>query len=342
MKLDIRLKAFEKLHLEFERLISTPESIELVINSAYAQNNWFIPDNIIQSLKAICESIKPENINKWLSKYDHTKLENLTPKRVGLIMAGNIPLVGFHDMLSILVTGNILVAKLSSQDKVLPLFFLDTLKKIEPEFEKQIELCEGQFKNIDAIIATGSNNSSRYFDYYFGRYPNIIRKNRNSVAILSGKETQEELVLLGKDIFSYFGLGCRNVSKIFVPEKYSFNTFFESIFDFKWVVNNNKYGNNYEYNKTVYLLSKIQLLENGFLILKEDSGLSSPVAVLFYEYYSDEKKLKDRLIENADKLQCVVSNKNITGSDISFGQTQCPQLWDYSDNVDTIKFLTSL
>ena len=344
MLLEERIKAFEKLydHLNGELLSRMGKSDDLAqtIQSATSYNNWFTEKNILKSLSAVKDSIAPEKIKKWIKQY---KLNDNKPaKNVGLIMAGNIPLVGFHDMLSILISGNTLVARLSSDDRILPAYILLLLQKFEPKFSEYIRVAEGKFTNIDAIIATGNNNSARYFEYYFNKYPHIIRKNRNSAGILFGNETAEQLALLGNDIFQYFGLGCRNVSKLFVPEGYDFDLFYKGIFDHKYVLDNNKYCNNYDYNKTVYLMSKIKLLDNGFLLLKEDIGLSSPVSVLFYEYYKSEEQLKERLHMDANNLQCVVANKKITELAVGFGQTQTPQLWDYADNVDTINFLMTL
>ena len=222
-------------------------------------------------------------------------------------------------------------------------FISKILITIEPEFAGYIEFTEGQLKNIDAVIATGSNNSARYFEYYFGKYPNIIRKNRNSVAVLNGNENVNNLRLLGNDVFQYFGLGCRNVSKLFVPKGYKFDTFYESIFDFKDVVNNNKYANNYDYNKTVYLMSSNPtLLDNDFLLLKEDASYSSPIGVLFYEYYDDLNLLNQKLKSDKEQIQCVVSNSPEIKNSVLFGTAQCPQLSDYADGIDTMKFLIGL
>jgi hypothetical protein len=200
---------------------------------------------------------------------------------------------------------------------------------------------EGKLEGFDAVIATGSNNTSRYFEYYFKKKPSIIRKNRNSVAVLNGKETTEDLIALGEDIFRYFGLGCRNVSKLFVPKGYEFKTFFEAIYEYKDVIFYERYANNYDYNKAVFLMSLYKLLDNEFLTLKEDASYSSPISSVFYEYYDTIEEIKTKLEEDAEQIQCVVSN-NLIDNSISFGQTQKPMLWDYADNVDTIKFLLKL
>ena len=317
---------------------------ELIL-SVHFHNGWFTEDNVRNAIVAVAGNLELASLNKWLSVYPEIS-QKTEPKSVAVIMAGNIPLVGFHDMLCVLLSGNKFVGKLSSDDKLLLPFIAKIIIEIEPEFEKFIEFTEGQIKNIDAVIATGSNNSARYFEYYFGKYPHIIRKNRNSVAIISGNESKEELGLLGKDIFQYFGLGCRNVSKLFVPTDYNFDLFYQSVFDFQGVINNNKYGNNYDYNRTVYLMSNHpSLLDNNFLLLKEDTAYSSPIGVLFYEFYEDVSTLSQRLEKDKEQLQCIVSS-SLCGTEIvstiPFGEAQCPQLGDYADGVDVLSFLIGL
>ena len=256
-------------------------------------------------------------------------------------MAGNIPLVGFHDFLTVLITGNVLVAKTSKEDNLLIKKIAEILIAIEPEFKSKIVFTD-KLENFDAVIATGSNNTARYFEYYFGKYPNIIRKNRNSVAVLTGNETAADMVNLGKDIFQYFGLGCRNVSKLYVPKNYSFNLFFESIVnDYKHVVENNKYANNYDYNKAVYLLGNNQLLDNNFVLLKESESLSSPVAVIHYEYYNTLQEVTTLLENKKEEIQCVLTEANLPNT-FKLGQAQQPTLWDYADGVDTVEFLLGL
>ena len=253
-------------------------------------------------------------------------------------MAGNIPLVGFHDFLCVLLSGNNVLAKLSSNDKVLLPYLSNYLIQQEPSLAARIAFTEGKMEGFDAVIATGSNNTSRYFEYYFGKKPNIIRKNRNSIAILTGKESTEELTALGEDIFRYYGLGCRNVSKIYVPKGYDFEPFFNAIFSYKDIVDQHKYANNYDYNKAVYLMSNFKILDNGFLILKEDDGQASPISVLFYAYYDAEETLEQELNAQEEQIQCIVSKKG----GIGFGETQKPKLHDYADGVDTMEFLLKL
>lgn len=316
---------------------------EELIKTVHIYNPWFTEENVRNAVEAIALSLNPELIADWISHYlpDLNKTKNT--QRIAVIMAGNIPMVGFHDMLCVLISGNKFIGKLSSDDKLLLPFIAKILISIEPEFAESIEFTTEQLKTFDAVIATGSNNSARYFEYYFGKYPTIIRKNRNSIAVLTGTETTEELNLLGNDIFQYFGLGCRNVSKLFVPIGYKFDTFYESIFGFKEILHNNKYANNYEYNRTVYLMSSNpSLLDNNLLLLKEDTSYTSPIGVLFYEFYETIEKLNLRLECEFEQIQCIVSNSKEIKNAILFGNAQCPQLTDYADRIDTMKFLIEL
>lgn len=313
-------------------------SIGNILRKAEAENGWFTQENINFALKSWGDALSEENLNQWVSKY---KFEDIEPKTVAIVMAGNVPLVGFHDFLSVLVTGNKVLAKLSSNDKTLLPFLANQLVLIEPEFKNYIEFTEGRLNEFDAVIATGSNNTARYFNYYFGKYPNIIRKNRNSVAVLTGDETEEDLKNLADDVFRYFGLGCRNVSKIYIPEDYDFEPFFKGVFSWKEIIHNHKYINNYDYNKAVYLMDSFPLLDNEFMLLKEDSGFSSPISVLFYEKYTSKYAVKKILELEADNIQCVVTKAGLP-NEITFGKAQNPQLWDYADGVDTVDFLLRL
>ena len=256
-------------------------------------------------------------------------------------MAGNIPLVGFHDFICVLLSGHNVLVKTSSNDQMLLPFLANYLTSVEPALLNYIHFSEGKLTDFDAVIATGSNNTARYFEYYFKDKPSIIRKNRNSVAVLNGSETKEDFEALGEDIFRYFGLGCRNVSKLFVPKNYIFDSFFEGIFKHQDVIHYEKYANNYDYNKAVFLMSNFKLLDNGFLTIKEDTSYSSPISSVFYEFYEDLDVLKTKLEQDHEQIQCIVSN-NLVPKSIPFGQTQKPALWDYADNVDTLAFLVNL
>jgi hypothetical protein len=351
MSLEKRIKAFTELASFLKQfkngevdksLISFNkkyyDDFEFLIKRQKAFNGWFTETFVLDAIDAIAKMLNKENLEKWVSSYE---IKEPTPKNVGVIMAGNIPLVGFHDFLCVLISGHNVIAKTSSEDNTLLRKIAEILIDIEPEFSSRIKFVE-RLENFDAVIATGSNNTARYFEAYFGKYPNIIRKNRNSVAVLDNNDSKEDIVKLGKDIFQYYGLGCRNVSKLYVPKGYNFNQFFEAIFvDFQDIVNNNKYANNYDYNKAVYLLGNNQLLDNNFILLKEDESLSSPVAVLHYEFYESIDELTKHLEEQKENIQCIVS-KSAPITSLNFGEAQQPKIWDYADGVDTLTFLTNL
>ena len=305
---------------------------------AKEHNGWFTQENIIFAFKGWTESLTLENLNTWLKPYS---ISSISPKNIAIIMAGNIPLVGFHDFLAVLISGHRVLVKQSSNDKHLLPYLAKYLEYVEPEFKGTIKFTEGKIEDFDAVIATGSNNTTRYFEYYFKDKPSIIRNNRNSVAVINGKETKENLKNLSEDIFRYYGLGCRNVSKLFVPKNYNFDAFFEGIYHWHPIINEAKYANNYDYNKAVYLMSEFDMLENGFLMIKEDESFASPIATVFYEYYDSIEQLKNKLEIEKDKIQCVVS-KGFIKNEIEFGATQKPNLWDYADDVDSIAFLLEI
>lgn len=310
------------------------EKFEQLIQLSQSHNGWYTPEQVYFSIQSWAKALTQENLNQWTSSYDFTATE---PKTIALILAGNIPLVGFHDFISVLISGHNVLVKTSSDDQHLLPFLAKYLITVEPQLANKINFVEGKLEGFDAVIATGSNNTARYFEYYFKDKPSIIRKNRNSVAVLNGQETKEQLIALGEDIFRYFGLGCRNVSKLFVPKGYSFDAFFEAIFEYQEVIHYEKYANNYDYNKAVFLMSNYKLLDNGFLTLKEDSSHASPISSVFYEYYDSLTEIEKRLESESETIQCIVSN-NLVQNSIPFGQTQRPQLWDYADHVDTISF----
>ncbi len=314
------------------------EDFQDLILLSQSHNGWFTPENVYFSIQSWAIALTEDNLNKWLSEYDFSAVKT---KTVGLILAGNIPLVGFHDFLSVLISGHKVLIKTSSNDQKLLPFLSNYLISLNPELKDVITFTDEKLTNFDAIIATGNDNSARYFNFYFKDKPSIIRKNRNSVAVLTGNESQEQLIALGSDIFTYFGLGCRNVSKLFVPQNYDFKTFFEAIYQFKDVIYYPKYANNYDYNKAVFLMSNFKLLDNEFLTLKEDSSFASPISSVFYEFYTDISELKNRLASQKDQIQCLVSDDLFQNS-VQFGATQTPLLSDYADNVDTIKFLLSI
>lgn len=314
--------------------------LQKAISEAKAENQWFIEKFSLKSIEGLCIWLKKDVLTNWISKY---KINNPTKvKTIGIVMAGNIPLVGFHDLMCVLLSGNKARIKQSSKDNKLIKAIIDILVDIESGFKESIIFCDSQLKGFDAIIATGSNNSSRYFDYYFGKYPNIIRKNRNSIAILKGDEKREQLYALANDIFMYFGLGCRNVSKIYIPEGFDLPGLINCFKNYEILSEHVKFSNNYIYNKSLLLMDNTPFYDTGFALLSENTGLYSPVSVLYYEYYKNIETIKQRIAIDKQNLQCVVSNYGITSNDVDFGQTQNPDINDYADNVDTMKFLESL
>jgi hypothetical protein len=339
MNIQERIDAFAELGEILRNSLSAKEGrkttgLTELINTQHIVNPWFTPENVTASIKAIADELTPGNLFKWTAGYPHLEIES-KPVTAGIIMAGNIPLAGFHDFLSVLISGNHLIAKTSSKDSALIVKLGEILCSIEPGFRERIKFTDGQLKNFDVVIATGSNNSSRYFEHYFGRYPNIIRKNRNSIAIIEGNETEAELANLGSDIFLYFGLGCRSVSKIFIPAGYDLKSLANKWVAFATVINHSKYANNYDFSKAVCLVNRENFIDSGYLLLKEERGLSSPVAVLYFEYYSSVSDLQHGTESQKEKIQCIVGH-----SHVPFGNAQSPHLWDYADRIDTLEFLS--
>jgi hypothetical protein len=305
-----------------------------VITKAQSKNPWFTDVNIKVNLTYWSKKLTKHNLNKWLSKYN---LNNTSRKNIAIIMAGNIPLVGFHDFICVFLSGHNSIIKLSNSDNcIIP--FLTDLMKLPSE---RIVYSDSFLKDYDGVIATGSDNTSRYFDYYFKNKRSIIRKNRNSIAILNGEESDDDLKSLSQDIFTYFGLGCRNVSKLYVPKNYNFDLFFNSIFCYKELINNHKYANNYDYNKAIYLMSEYKFLDNGFFIVKEGNEMHSPISTINFEYYDNVSILKEKINLEDDNIQCIVSNIEFKGK-VNFGETQNPSLNQYADNIDVMRFLLTI
>ena len=336
MNLNERISALSLWGIKLKgKLESADSQLEDLIQLANAKNGWFEQENVRYALTQLLEMLNKEALRSWAMK---EKISDFEPqKQVGLIMAGNLPLVGFHDVLCVLISGNRALVKQSSKDTVLWPFLIDELCTVSEPLANRIELTEGMMKSADAFIATGSDNSAKYFEHYFAKFPNIIRKNRTSVAVLDGSENDQQLMALGADVLRYFGLGCRNVTKLFVPNGYNFDSFFKAIMPWSHIMNNAKYFNNYQYNRTVFLLNSETFLDNDFVIIKEDESLFSPVGVVHYEFYNDEDELDARLTQEETNIQTRVGYKGIP-----FGTTQQPQLTDYADGVNALAFLTSL
>jgi hypothetical protein len=338
MDLNRRISAFAELGTVLRDVASGKDTnpgnrLSAIIETQHVRNAWFTPENVRNAIGAIGESLRIEKLNEWTARYPQLNNKGVALS-AAVIMAGNIPLVGFHDYLSVLISGNKLLAKTSSKDSELIREITQILVSVEKEFADKIAFAEGELKNFDVVIATGSDNSSRYFEYYFGKYPHIIRKNRNSIAIITGDESKEELSLLGRDVFSYFGLGCRSVSKIYIPQGYHVEEMTPAWNGYSGIINHSKYANNYEYNMAVFMVNREKFSDTGFLLLRENPSLSSPVAVLHYQFYNNQENLYSDIELQKDKIQCIVSEKGIP-----FGMAQSPELWDYSDNIDTLDFL---
>jgi len=339
MNLQDRINVMAQLgtHLQGE-----DEFLDALIHRTEFNNQWFTKQNQKQALQAIATQFLAQNkLEDWLGNYKFS--ENVKPKTVGLVLAGNIPLVGFHDLLCVFIAGHKAEIKLSEKDKFILPYLIKLLKKFDERTANYFEIAE-RISNFEAVIATGSNNSARYFDAYFGKYPNIIRRNRNAVAVLNGNETKEDFLNLGQDIFQYYGLGCRNVSKIYVPKGYNFEPFLEVLHDhFKELAMHSKYKNNFDYNYALYILNKVKILNNGCLILTEDKAIQSRISNLHYEFYEDKPVLIKHLKEKEEEIQCVVTQENFENlKTVDFGAAQRPKLTDYADGVDTLMFLSNL
>lgn len=329
-----RLEALSRLG---DRLLQTDATLP-VLQQAYLHNNWFTIDMQLRALHQWGRALSKENLTRWASGYSLDR--KFAPKTIALILAGNIPLVGLHDVLSVLLSGHIALVKTSSDDDKLIRFVLDELKSIEPGFADQIRMVnEEKLTGFDAVIATGSNNSNRYFEYYFKEYPSILRRNRNSVAVITGEESESDFDALADDVFVYFGLGCRNVSKLLLPMGFRLDPIFLAFERYKEIIHHNKYANNYTYHKALFLMNLDPHLDNGFLIVKEDEGLGSPLGVLFFQFYETKADLDAYLEEIKDQLQCVVGKE---AGVVPFGKSQDPELWDYADGEDTVAFLLNL
>ncbi len=338
MTLQARIKAFVALG-DFLRDENNAEEIELWAYKARNQNNWFTLENTKKSLKTIANYyLEVTLLEQWSSLYEITDKPEII-KSIGVIMAGNIPGVGFHDLLTIILSGHVCVAKLSTQDSSIMLGLIEKLLEIDPNLEIRIA---DKLNEVDVLIATGSDNSAKYFEYYFRNKPHIIRKNRSSVGILDGNENENDFFNLGKDITEYYGLGCRNISKLYVPESYDFTKFLDAIEPLGDIFYHHKYKNNYDYNKSIYLVNMVHHLDNGFLMLTENESLVSPISVVYFSYYKNEADLKQQIEANSDKIQCIVSKDGWYSKSQNFGDAQKPKLWDYADGVDTVAFLLDL
>ena len=327
------MAALNEAHFEEFRSLVEEENIH---------NPWFTPESVKHALKSIASMVEAKVLTRWLNDYSPSQLQPRETKTVGLVFAGNIPLAGFHDLMSVLAAGHNVLAKPSSKDDRIIRRIAAILTDITASFASRIRFTGEKLTGIDAVIATGSNNSARYFEYYFRHIPHLIRKNRNGIAVLTGKESEHELAGIGKDIFTYFGLGCRNVTKLYIPESYDLKILLGVLDRYHDLYQHHKYGNNVDYYRTIYLMNQIPILDNGILLLKEDQAIASPVGVVFYERYSEIKWVQQQLAARNEEIQCCVSiHEDIRGA-IPPGASQEPMPWDYADGIDTLRFLTEL
>jgi hypothetical protein len=310
-----------------------------LVREQVSNNPWFVEEQIIRALKEWAFLLNTKDLTEWTSALN----ERTDSKRIALIPAGNIPLVGFHDVLSVLISGHSLLLRPSSDDPALIPLLLLMLEEIEPAFKERIRIADGRLQNFDAVIATGSNNSARYFNHYFGKYPHIIRKNRTSVALLNGSETEEDLKGLADDVMAYFGLGCRSVTKVFMPQDFDLDRIFGQLYHYRHYLNCKPFADNYDYHRSLWMMNSIPFLENGFMLVREEASIHSPVSALHYERYENLDQVKQELLDREEELQMVV------GKDVDFfprtsglGRGQMPALDDYADGVDTLKFLNDL
>lgn len=346
LSLPQRIEAFHILGSELRQLLNANQGEAAdasrpfwnLVREQVHHNAWFTEEQVLRALKEWAHLLNEEALIRWTKQLPKSS----GGKRVALIPAGNIPLVGFHDVLSVLISGHALLLRPSSDDPTLIPFLLMLLQRIQPAFEGYIRIADGRLQEFDAIIATGSNNSARYFHYYFGKYPHIIRKNRTSVALLEGNETEEELRRLADDIMAYFGLGCRSVTKLYLPKDFDLDRIFKHLYAYRHYLDCKPYADNYDYHRSLWMMNNIHFLENGFMMLREEASLHSPVAALHYERYQDKESIQKELLEREEELQMVVSAQDFFPRQASFGGGQQPALDDYADGVDTLAFLASL
>ncbi|PLX06103.1 MAG: acyl-CoA reductase [Marinilabiliales bacterium] len=306
-----------------------------------AHNPWFTTKNVQYALHEWSLLLTVDNLTNWISDYkindDYTN-----KKKLGIIMAGNIPLVGMHDFICAYIVGVDMRIKLSSKDSVLMKWYIELIKEKDPDFLTKIQVFENNISDFNVVIATGSNNSNRYFNEYFKKYPKILRHNRSSIAVLDGNESNKDLENLADDIFMYFGLGCRNVSHLFVPEGYKFDNLAKAFEKYADIINNNKYANNFNYQYTLIAMNRVLHINMNIALLIKSPSIHSPVSIINYQNYKDKSEVNNIISTNKSNIQCIVSNDSEILNSINFGTTQKPSLSDYADNVDTLKFLLNL
>ena len=319
-----------------ENLSAGQDKLKELITRVVNYNQWFTPENVHSAIQGIIQMLEEEELLDWTGRY-MTRIQNKERScTVGLVMAGNLPMVGFHDFLSVYIVGDYAKIKMSSDDaQLLPVVF-EIAAEINSEFKQSYELVEGFLKGMDKVIATGGNNTSRYFEHYFGSYPNVIRRSRTSVGVLSSDITTDDIALLAEELFCYYALGCRNVSKLFIHESIDMTGLMDELCKHDRVSSNNKYLNNLTFQKSVFLIDKIPFLDGGFFLMRENESVFSPISVLHYQRFQKEKEVLDFVHANQNDIQCVVGQGL---GKVPFGEAQKPHLWDYADQVDTVEFL---
>jgi len=342
----LRLQRYIKMRIELDKITTAfialgkaftnqSEEINEIQQKAFQANPWFTPEQISFCFQSWANNLTPENLDFWIKK--DVKNENKNPKTVALICAGNIPLVGLHDVLCVLISKNKALIKPSSQDEILMKYAAKILIQNYPVLENYITFTNEKLENFDAAIATGSDNSARYFDFYFNKYPHIIRKNRNSVAIVPADISVEEMKNLADDVFIYFGKGCRNVTHLFLEEGMDITKLLDQWQHLEELVNHHKYANNYIYHKAILLMNLSKHLDTNYLLLQENDMIYAPVSTLNYSFYKNEQELLSNIENQKDKIQCIIGKNHIP-----FGASQLPKLWEYADDVNTMDFLNTL
>ena len=341
MTLDQRIEALHSLGRRLER---PDEFLEALMKRTEFHNGWFTLPAQQRALRSITKQFLDGNyLREWTANYPQLSAPAPRPPRtVGLVLAGNIPLVGMHDLVSVFMAGHRALIKLSSKDPYVLPYLIRLLGEVDERTRPYFRISEN-LAGFDAIIATGSNNSSRYFEAYFGKYPHIIRRGRNAVAVLSGEESREELLALGDDIFSYYGLGCRNVSKLYVPDGYDFDALLDVLHEWKTLQNHTKWKNNFDYNFAVLMLNKERFHHNGAVIVREDEGMASHIAGLYFTTYTNLGDVARELRARSEEIQLIVARPGTLDlPTVEFGHAQQPALTDYADGVDTLAFLAAL
>ena len=317
------------------------EAFENLLNKVNQRNPWFTKESVVQSLSVWANLLESNNLNHFISRYETVLFEKKNDKVVLLILAGNIPLVGLHDVICSFLSGSKSMIKVSSKDALLLSYLIEQIKTINSTASDYFEISETKAQGFTHVIATGSNNSARYFDHYFSKFPNIIRKNRSSLAIITQKTTDTELEYLANDVFQYFGLGCRNVTQLCVPHSFDFDRLKNAFNSYATIINHNKYANNYDYHKAIALMNGDPFIDFEFILLQNKSMLKSPLGVLHYNFYENVTEVDSYIQEHRANIQCVVSSQSTSFNEVNFGQTQQPKLWDFADQIDTLQFLLS-